>query len=79
MKDRLFLGGLDVLDSASPVDQQYALEFMFGCQTSMEGLFITQLADGIMGMSAHPGVYLTASIACESFVLVESCANMSCE
>jgi hypothetical protein len=53
VKDRLYLGGSEILDSIEPGDEKFAIEFMFGCQTSMTGLFVTQLADGIMGMSSH--------------------------
>jgi len=39
------------LDHIDQVDaSQFAFELKFGCQTSITGLFITQLADGIMGM-----------------------------
>lgn len=38
-------------DHIDPVQaSQFAFELTFGCQTSITGLFITQLADGIMGM-----------------------------
>ena len=39
------------LDHIDPVEaNEFAFELAFGCQVSITGLFITQLADGIMGM-----------------------------
>jgi len=35
-----------------PLNLGFGIPFMFGCQLSQSGLFVTQLEDGIMGMSA---------------------------
>jgi hypothetical protein len=49
--DRVFLGGKDVFSGAEA--QRFSFNFIFGCQTYLNGLFVSQLADGIMGLSQH--------------------------
>ena len=52
-KDGLYCGGTDILEAADPIDRQFSIPFMFGCLQQSSGLFVTQLANGIMGLSAH--------------------------
>ena len=45
--------GLDDIQQSVDTHAKYATPFVFGCQTSEQGLFRTQYADGIMGLSMY--------------------------
>lgn len=49
--DEVYLGGLDVATTLESDSYKYKVNLTFGCQMSETGLFRTQLADGIMGLS----------------------------
>ncbi|RLN91984.1 hypothetical protein BBJ28_00006818 [Nothophytophthora sp. Chile5] len=50
VEDVVYLGG-DASFTDETLRNQYGTHFQFGCQRSETGLFITQVADGIMGLS----------------------------
>ena len=49
MNDQLWVG--DIEKDLLPGADAFSVDFTFGCQTKETGLFRSQLADGIMGMS----------------------------
>jgi len=53
MRDAYYVGGDDARARPRAGDKWISTPFVFGCQTYETGLFRTQKADGIMGMSMH--------------------------
>lgn len=50
VEDIVYLGGESSFDDKE-MRNRYGTHFQFGCQSSEKGLFVTQVADGIMGLS----------------------------
>lgn len=50
VEDNVYLGGVSSFSDES-LSTQFSTKFMFGCQKKETGLFITQRADGIMGLA----------------------------
>jgi len=53
VSDKFFLGGNGNSAFTNQKAANNAVQYTFGCQTYASGLFVKQLADGIMGMAAH--------------------------
>jgi len=51
--DKFYCGSNTMEGIYDEVDASFAIDFKFGCQQSETGLFVGQLADGIMGMAAN--------------------------
>ena len=51
--ESVFLGGSDLAEVSDADSFQLGSNFDFGCMYELNGLFVTQLADGIMGMGMN--------------------------
>ena len=52
--DKVCVAGKELSAALNPSNNAFKTDFLFRCQVKETGLVPTQLADGIMGMSAHP-------------------------
>jgi len=73
IEDMVWLGNDDVMESIED-HMQLAISYAFGCQTSINGLFQKQYADGILGLARHDtslvaAYYRTNAISRNAFSL----------
>eukprot|EP00934_Nitzschia_sp_Nitz4_P007806 Nitzschia sp. Nitz4//scaffold11_size288233//225650//226696//NITZ4_000805-RA/size288233-processed-gene-0.183-mRNA-1//1//CDS//3329534167//7796//frame0 len=59
VEDIVWLGTSNVLESVEDY-MRLAVPYAFGCQTSIQGLFQKQFADGILGLARHKTSIVTA-------------------
>ena len=67
MEDVVYLGGESSFNDMAMRDK-YGTIFQFGCQNAETGLFVTQVADGIMGLS-NSEYHVIAKLYRESKIL----------
>ena len=62
-------GGENLLDAVDESDTSYVIPFVFGCLQENSGLFVTQLADGIMVRKKNMSIFVFVFV-CSVYIVV---------